>query len=151
MPINKETEDYISGHLLKISRVEEIEFSDNERLEMARRILNKERGQMDTQEDLPNMEPIEQAEEPIEIPMKCPECRGTGIIEREAGLISWACPTCNGTGEVADAKPDNDGDDLQQGDSGDRVDNQPTGSGVTREPAKPKKPKTKKKTRKARR
>ena len=106
---------------------------------------------MDTQEDLPNMEPIEQAEEPSLPPGKCPECKGRKIIEKQAGLISWACPTCKGTGEIADDKPSDNGDDLQRGDSGDRVDNQPTGSGVTREPAKPKKPKTKKKTRKARR
>lgn len=37
--------------------------------------------------------------------MKCPECNGRKIIEREAGLISWACPTCKGTGEVAGENP----------------------------------------------
>lgn len=90
LPINKETEDYISSHLLKISRVEEIEFSNNERLEMARRIFNKE--------------PIEEKIELIKTLPKCPECHGLKIIEKEAGLISWTCPTCKGTGEVAGAE-----------------------------------------------
>ena len=106
---------------------------------------------MDTQEDLPNMEPIEQVEEPSLPPGKCPECKGRKIIEKEAGLISWTCPTCNGTGEVADDKPDNDGDDLQRGDSGDRLDTPITRSTDTRKPKQPKKSKAKGKARKARR
>lgn len=87
----------------------------------------------------------------LDVSRKCPDCSGLGIIEKEAGLISWACPICKGTGEVADDKPSDNGDDLQRGDSGDKLDSPTTGSGVAREPAKPKKRKASKKTRKARR
>ena len=87
----------------------------------------------------------------LDVSRKCPDCSGLGIIEKEAGLISWACPACNGTGEVTDDKPDDNGDDLSVGDSGDRLDNQPTGSRATGKPKQPKKPKAKKKARKARR
>ena len=109
--------------------------------------------------------------------MKCKVCRGSGINEREAGLISWECPTCKGTGQVArenpnieeldrvpnipveaskeikviDDKPDNNGDDLQQSPDGVGVDTPTPGSGVARKPAKPKKSQAKGKARKARR
>ncbi len=32
----------------------------------------------------------------------CTDCGGGGLIEKAAGLISWACVTCNGTGVVLD-------------------------------------------------
>lgn len=108
--------------------------------------------------------------------MKCETCEGRGFIEYEHGLIQVECEVCGGTGEVGKEselagelkdKVDNltkagetfeglvneahriiDSTARVKDDSisGDRPDNQPTGSKDTSKHKQPRKPKARKKT-----
>ena len=102
------------------------------------------------------------------IMVECDECEGKGEVEERKGLDMANNPLLYGIDsyippeevesielpkelEVADDKPDKNGDDLQTGVSGDRLDTPDTGSGDTGEPKLTQKPKAKKKARKSRR
>jgi len=95
--------------------------------------------------------------------MKCEKCQDVGFIEHNAGLLVEFCD-CE-AGKKAEAKqreilgyPETPpgpimNERFQSGvkddsDSGDKPDNQPSGSGDTSKPAQPKKPKAKRKARK---
>lgn len=93
---------------------------------------------------------------------KCLLCHGSGVMEREGGLVAFDCPMCKGTGEFvppeestmseelkaaikADkkvARKGESGDALDTGSGGDKPDDKPGGSEAASEPAKPRKSKT---------